>query len=184
MSVLFCFVLSHHFRLVYSVVERFDESIVALQLLLGLEPSDILYFSSRDPHQNPYERQPVKRKQNTFRCQLVWDWQSILMTPPIQHHLQSAEWFAKNYGDYLLYHASNQSLDRTIMKIGLDTFAKALKDFRQLLQLAQEQCQPIFPCSSSGFDQYEASQKNCYADDVGCGYPCLDDLKYDNLLDE
>lgn len=29
------------------VVERFDESLVALQLLMGLETSDILYFSSR-----------------------------------------------------------------------------------------------------------------------------------------
>jgi hypothetical protein len=157
------------------VVERFDESLVALQLLLGLETSDISYFSTHTKSQ--FERRPVKMKPNTFVCRQTLNWQKMkMMTPPVVNHLESTEWFAQNYGDYLLYQAANQSLDMTIWRLGLDVFSKALKEFRSTLKRAHETCHPVFPCSSNGTDQYEASQENCYFDDIGCGYPCLDEL--------
>jgi hypothetical protein len=155
------------------VVERFDESLVALQLLLGLETSDILYFATKTHIQ--YERRPVKSKPNTFYCQQALD-PKLLMTPPVRNYFESTEWFAQNYGDYLLYQAANLSLDRTIISIGLDVFSRALKDLRSLLRQASETCHPFFPCSSNGTEQYAASQENCYNEDIGCGYPCLDEL--------
>ena len=157
------------------VVERLDESLVALQLLLGLETSDILHFSS---HTSPlYERRQVPKKADTFVCQQPLDWRPLMKAnPSLQSYLTSPEWFAENYGDYLLYQAANQSLDRTIMRLGLDVFSIALKEFRSLQQHAHEVCHPIFPCSLNGTDQWELSQTNCYFDDVGCGYPCLDEL--------
>jgi hypothetical protein len=155
------------------VTERFDESLVALQLLLGLETSDILYFASRTSSQ--YERRPVRNKQKDFFCQRPLDPQFIL-TPPVRDYFHSSEWFAQNYGDYMLYQAANQSLDMTIWRLGLDVFAKALKDFRSLSQKARETCRPLFPCSFNGTYQYEASQKDCYSGDIGCGFSCLNTL--------
>ena len=156
-------------------VERFDESLVAMQLLLGLETSDILYFAVNRKEQ--WRRARIGR--NQFACRHSFDWEDDLVTEPqIQDYVtESKEWYAQNYGDYLLYHASNQSLDQTIAKIGSDFFSLELKKFRSLLKRANEECSPIFPCSLNGTDQFEEAQYDCLSDGmIGCGYRCLDGL--------
>lgn len=40
------------------------------------------------------------------------------VSPAVKAYLESPEWFARNYGDYLLYKAANQSLDATIENLG------------------------------------------------------------------
>lgn len=149
------------------LVERFDESLVALQLILGLEPNDILYFAVKTRKQ--FELSP---KENV--CLKPLDWNELL-SDQVNQHLESDEWFSQNYGDHLLYQAASLSLDQTILSLGLDTFSKSLKGFRSLLNQAEESCHPIFPCSSNGTVQREKSNEDCY-EGASCGYKCLDGL--------
>jgi len=157
------------------VVERFDESLVVLQLLLGLESSDILYFAVNRKEQ--WYRRKIGR--NNATCLKPFDWElDLAVEPPVSQYLiQSKEWHSQNYGDYLLYHAANLSLDKTILKIGLDLFSQELKKFRQLMKLAEEKCSPVFPCSANGADQFEDSRFDCMAEGkFGCGHRCLDEI--------
>ena len=154
------------------VVERFDESLVALQLILGLTTSDILYFSSRMPNQ--YVGQQIPGRNDLF-CQPLLD-PRVLRTPKVEQYLVSTPWWAQHYGDHLLHEAASQSLDQTIMKIGLEEFSKAYKTFRSMLQAARQMCHPIFPCSTNGTDQSVKAEDDCYFEDIGCGYPCLDQM--------
>jgi hypothetical protein len=157
------------------VVERFDESLVALQLLLGLETSDILYFSSR--LRNGYTGIKVKGR-DEYVCQKNID-PYTLRTPTVEDYLSGGRWWAENYGDLLLHRAASLSLDQTIENIGVDEYSNALKNFRSMLQKAQETCRPTFPCSNNGTDQSDQSEDDCYFGDgigIGCGFPCLDSL--------
>ncbi len=154
------------------VVERFDESLVALQLLLGLETSDILYASSRTHDQYTSKQLGGDR----YLCYPSVDPQ-ILRTAVVDNYLSSATWWAQNYGDFLLHEAASLSLDRTILKIGLDDFSQALKAFRSMLHIAGQTCHPIFPCSNNGTYQHRQAEADCYFDDIGCGYPCFDALQ-------
>lgn len=156
------------------IVERFDESLVAMQLLLGLETSDILYIATNTRHQ--FQR--VKISRGNYNCRKPLDWETdILADPTLQEYvLNNPEWIAQNYGDYILYHAASQSLDRTIFQIGLDVFAYELKKFRRLLKETQEMCHPKFPCSETGEDQSAESESDCFSGNVGCGGACLDSI--------
>ena len=156
------------------IIERMDESLVALQLLLGLEVSDILYMSSKV--HGTYDRRPIVggggRK---FECVKLASFNATRAPGEVLDYLTSPEWFAKNYGDYLLYHAANISLDRTILDIGLPRFAKALKEYRSLQRLANNHCHSRvhFPCSPNGTDQIELSKSSCISEDEACGYKCM-----------
>eukprot|EP00980_Cylindrotheca_fusiformis_P003660 scaffold818_cov136-Cylindrotheca_fusiformis.AAC.26 len=167
--------VQHHVREILDgynfigVVERFDESLVALQLLLGLETSDILYYSVKE--KNQFE---LSKGRQRF-CLAPLDWNSLL-SESVREHLESQEWFAQNYGDHILYNAANISLDMTILSLGLDVFSKALKDFRSLMAKAREICHPRLPCSSNGTLQYKESLEDCYAEYTACGYKCFDEL--------
>ena len=148
------------------VVERFDESLVALQLLMGLDTSDILYVSSR---------MPLQFTRSGRRCIKNIDPQT-LRSRPVKDFLQSTTWWAQNYGDWLLHKAASISLDRTIKEIGVHYFAQAYSDFQEMRNEVMQKCQPIFPCSHSGTDQSKESRASCYEEDIGCGYPCIDEI--------
>mmetsp|Transcript_18699 Transcript_18699/g.53760 ORF Transcript_18699/g.53760 Transcript_18699/m.53760 type:complete len:494 (+) Transcript_18699:235-1716(+) len=150
------------------LVERFDECLVVMQLLLGLDVGDILYLSSK--HAGNYYYSPRRNE-----CIQLAKTEPI---PTIEAYLKSAEWDAMNYGDYLLYEASNQSLDLTIEALGREQFHKALDAFVMLKGRAEERCaaEAVFPCSSTGEVQLDRSFENCYDNDWGCGFPCLDAL--------
>jgi hypothetical protein len=141
------------------VVERMDESLVALQMLLDLSPADTLYVVGGSKKSGGYAAAGKKKKCHQLKPKFV--------SPVVKTYLESPEWFARNYGDYLLCHAANQSLDMTIEKLGKARFDKA--SYRLLLAKAQEMCssQTVFPCSSEG--KYRGSG-DCYWKDWGCGY--------------
>lgn len=148
------------------VVERLNESLVALQLLLDLDPSDILYVSGT---KQSGSWAAVRDKCHKLIPKTV--------SPVVRAYLESPTWLARNYGDYLLYHAANQSLDATIEKLGRVRFHEALTTYQSLLAVAQKTCQSeaVFPCSPEGQFQSEKSAQSCYDRDWGCGYPCLDE---------
>lgn len=149
-----------------AVVERLDESIVALQLLLGLDTGDVLTLSSKRAGQY----HAFDKKSGCVQLQ------KSFASPAVREYLSSPEWIAQNYGDYLLYHASNRSLDMTIERIGRPRFAAELKRYREAMALVDRECSAtaIFPCSVDGQAQFEKASQNCYLHDSGCGYRCID----------
>ena len=147
------------------VVERFDESLVAMQLLLELNAADIMYLASK--HAGEYWMN------GKGKCIRLHD--SFVSSVAAQH-LASPKWYAQNYGDYLLLEAANLSLDLTIERLGQERFNNALDEFLALQERARVKCEELafFPCASNGNPQKELSSSHCYRKDWGCGYPCLD----------
>ena len=154
------------------VTERMDESVVALQLLLGAEVGDVLSTSAK-----------VSGGWDVFNNNCVKIKRSFV-SPGIKAFLESDEWHAKNYGDFLLYSAANKSLDLTIERIGRDRFDAALTRYRELMGQVRDVCSPklILPCSSNGTYQKDLSASHCYQHDEGCGYRCIDELLLNRTL--
>lgn len=150
------------------LTERIDESIVALQLLLGLRVGDVLSTSAKMGGGYYYD----KEKRSCIPIQ------KTRRSAAVQEYLESDEWQAVNYGDYLLYAAANQSLDLTIELLGRGRFDEALRLYRQAQQVVDQECssQTHFPCSKNGTAQWKLSKSDCYSDDEGCGYSCVDRL--------
>ena len=153
-----------------------------MQLLLGLETSDILYFATNTRTQ--WQRARIGK--GNFVCRQPFDWQQDILSEMVSKSIEipmddinnnnvtnatnstttskmetsyfsiddylsnDPEWFSQNYADYVFYQAANQTLDRTILQIGLDVYATALKDFRRLLRQAHDSCMPHFGCSNDG----------------------------------
>jgi len=86
-------------------LERLDESLVLLQLMLDLKSSDVLYQSAKQSDSG----------YDYLRCTKIV---KGFTTPAIQEYLSSDKWMHLNEGDYLLYDAVHRSLDRTIDYIG------------------------------------------------------------------
>jgi hypothetical protein len=105
-------------------------------------------------------------------------------TRAIDEYLESDEWRAMNYGDYLLHAAANRSLDLTIERIGRDRFDTALKEYQRLRTKADRVCKDHvqLPCSSYGKSQLMISQKSCYKRDFGCGHSCIDEMLLNETL--
>ena len=145
------------------VVERMDESLVVLQLVLGVDAGDLLTIDSKTQGY-------VMGQTGCFKLA------KSHVSPRVKEYLSSDEWYAQNYGDYLLHAAANASLDMTIETLGRTRVEEAVKEFRRMKAMANEQCaaRAVFPCSNEGVDQRNLT--NCYHDDQGCGYQCIDDL--------
>jgi len=79
-----------------------------------------------------------------------------------------------------LLEAASLSLDLTIEAIGRERFDEALERFKALKQRAVKKCaaEAVFPCSRNGTPQPKEAASNCYSDDMGCGYMCLDKLSF------
>jgi Galactose-3-O-sulfotransferase len=154
-----------------ALTERMDESIVVLQLLLGLNVGDVLSTSAKVGGAYDYHGKELG-------CVPI---QKTHMSPVVREYLESDEWQALNYGDYLLYAAANRSLDLTIDRLGRDRFDNALQIYRAAMAVVSEECasETIFPCSREGIPQVELATSSCYNADEGCGYRCIDRLVHD-----
>jgi Sulfotransferase family len=141
------------------VQERLEESLVALQLLLGVDTEDILSMPLHVGGSYLYDRlggclrllSPPKmmllnstddggEKEGDPVARFLYD------------HFKSATWQAQNYGDYLLWGAAQASLDQTIAALGRERFNTALRRFRQLQEAVLVTCsrEVVFPCSANG----------------------------------
>merc|ERR1712060_150879 len=140
-----------------------DETLVALRFILGLDAGDILYFSSKINGGYDFQCRQIPKK-------VKW--------PQLNDYFASNEWREKVSFSDVLYKAVNVSLDLTIDRIGRSKFAEALKEHKYLISLAREVCvyKTVFPCSETGEEQHDRSKYHCYQNDMGCGYPCLDEL--------
>jgi hypothetical protein len=156
------------------VTERMDESLVAMALSMGLDVGDVLVTSSKVAgsryHFAKYPHRVVKCLPTV----------KSFVSPKVQEFLDSDEWRAMNYGDFLLHQAANLSLDVTIDRLGRDRFDRALTKYRRLRALETVECAPHvkFPCSNEGQAQPKLSKRSCYLPyyDFGCGYNCIDEI--------
>lgn len=146
--------------------ERFDESLVVLKLLLGLEFGDLLYLSVKSAHS--YEFLPQKRACNALVPKSE--------TPDMTTFFASEYWRNYTYADDVVYQAVNQSLERTIESLGQELVARELALFRKAQAMAYAKCAPTteFPCNELGQDRRKKT--DCLFNDSGCGYKCLDEL--------
>jgi hypothetical protein len=163
------------------VTERMDESLVAMALSMGLTVGDVLVTASKVAGSRYHF---AKYAHNVIKCLPTV---KSFVSPAVQKFLDSDEWRAMNYGDFLLHQAANLSLDLTIERLGRDRFDRAMTTYRRLRALETVECAPHvkFPCSNEGQAQVKLSKRSCYLPlyDFGCGYKCIDQL-VDNDLEE
>ena len=164
------------------VVERMEESVTALALILGIPLSHVLISSAK----------VAVTKTNTTTTITTTGGGYILsrhgrrkgqcirpgtqpMSTGVQGYLQSEPWLAMNYADEVLYRAANTSLDHTIARIGPTKFAKALDEYRQLALFVRDYCGSRIGtgCTATGIPIQP--MEACYNRDFGCGYECMDE---------
>lgn len=145
------------------VMERFDESLAVLQLLLGLETQDMLYLSAKT--HGTYERY-------SHKCVKI---QPTEVTQLMKEYVYTTSFEAFVEGDVLVYQAINKSLDMTIEQLGAEKVESTVKRLQWAQQLAQERCNTVvkFPCSDDG---NIVEPNDCLMGDVACGYECLDEV--------
>lgn len=141
-----------------AVTERFDESMVALQMLTGVSLASVLYLTAK--RGGGYDDGGGKR--------------SCVRIPPhadltlgMTRYLESPQWTAKVQNDQLLFRVANRSLDRTIDEtIGRPTFERQLERFLKAQRLAGKRCvsRAVFPCDDKG--RYR-NDTNCLWNDSG-----------------
>ena len=158
------------------VVERMDESLVALALILGLDLGDMLVTSSKVSRSKTEDNRLFMYNRDKGRCMPV---AKSFIGPKIRAFLDSDEFVSQSYGDFLLHAVANLSLDLTIDRLGKERFGTALQEFRRLKEMEQK-CTPYadFPCSSNGRPQLQKAKESCYKQDLGCGYKCIDDMLF------
>jgi len=145
------------------VSERMLESLVVLQLILGLNTSDILFLNAKT--QGGFD-------DGVFHQQCTYIQPSYLSSNLLQF-LDSHQWHNFTRGDSLLYVAVNKSLDLTIDALGRKTVEKKVKYLEWALSQVQTRCtdEVVFPCSKGGVF---AADNDCLLWDSGCGYNCID----------
>ena len=148
------------------VVERIDESLVVLQMLLAIDIGDVLTLDSKVQGMYTFGR---------GRC---FKNVKATVSPVVKNQLTSDVWYAQNYGDYVLHAAANASLDSTIDALGRERVEKAVTEYRRLKALASNLCSSTayFPCSKDGEKQLKQARESCYKKDFGCGYKCIDEF--------
>jgi Galactose-3-O-sulfotransferase len=148
------------------VVERMDESLVVLSMLLGTHVGDVLTLDSKVNGMYFLDG---------ARCFKIV---KSNVSPRVKDYLSSDVWYAQNYGDYLLHAAASESLDRTIDALGRSRFEEELAKYQKLKILANDACaSKASKCTEDGIPlPVEERRGNCYKGDEGCGYQCIDEI--------
>jgi len=151
-----------------AVTERFEESAVALGMLLGLAMTDVLYLSSKTS--GSYDDGRFR----SGRCTLI---AKSFVSPVMQQYFANPGYRSSVYWDELLHAAVNRSLDLTIDEtLGRDDFDRELQRFRTMRSAINEICtskKVKFPCADDGVKR---RQTNCLRFDMGCGHSCMDSV--------
>jgi hypothetical protein len=148
-----------------AVIERWDESMVVLKMLLDLEMEDIISFPSKSS--GGWSRD-WQKGEACFHIPKQYT------SAPVQDYLGSN--YTVENGDYLLYSTAERSLDLTIEALGRQQVEADLLTYRSLRRLVEEKCSAkvVYPCSDEGKWHPEAKTE-CYWRDMGCGFRCVDE---------
>jgi hypothetical protein len=153
-----------------AITERFDESMVVLQMLLrshNVTLGDILYFKAKS--QGGYDDGG-----HNGQCTYI---QPSNLTPGMKEYLAGSEWKELNKWDEAFYEAANRSLDMTIDRLGRSEVERRVELYRWAQGLVQERChsRAKFPCTSEGIKRIP-NETNCLFMDSGCAYECIDEV--------
>lgn len=149
------------------VSERFDETIVVLQMLLGLEAADVMYLSSKAS--GGYDDGMFKN-----HCYLI---QRSFVSQAMRQYFESSEWKEVIHWDAIFHDMANHALDLTIEQLGRENFERNLSTFLLLKDKVDRTCAETvrFPCSSTG-RRARPRETDCMYDDMGCGFECMDSV--------
>jgi hypothetical protein len=155
----------------FVIVERMDESMVALALLLGLDISSTLVAASAKVS-GSYAL--AYRGRDAGRCIRR---RSFDVPQEVHDHMKENRYLGLTYADQILYRASNISLDLTIQEtIGPKIFDKALEEYRFLKEKAIDYCGSRLSSGCYANGTKILPVEPCYVADFGCGYKCLDEV--------
>mmetsp|Transcript_35195 Transcript_35195/g.85180 ORF Transcript_35195/g.85180 Transcript_35195/m.85180 type:complete len:683 (-) Transcript_35195:153-2201(-) len=166
-----------------AITERFDESMVVLQMLLrNVTLGDILYLSAKTNGGYDDGRfQDKCFKIISPRHNMTQDFHDYFSNDDDEQQQQSPyhnEWSKRIKWDLELYKAANRSLDLTIDNVlGRTEFENQQRRFREAQQIVHDRCAPIakFPCSPQG-QVRTPDETNCLFKDSGCAYECIDEV--------
>jgi hypothetical protein len=150
-----------------AIMERMDESLVVLQMLLNLTTKEILYTRARSAgaFSNGYVKKPCFYILPAFQ------------SPGTKELLASDEWQRQIAPDIEFYKAAHKSLDRTIDALGREEVEKRLEDLRAGLKLAARHCEGrVRTMCSAGGAQIKPRNTTCYVFGEGCDHDCIDEL--------
>jgi hypothetical protein len=161
-----------------AITERFDESMVVLQMLLkphNVTLGDMLYVqakSSRGYDDGGHEG----------RCVLI---RKSDLTREMKDFLASDKWRRRVEWDQAFYKAANHSLDMTIEQLGREDVERKLQLYLWAQSLVKQRCalEAKPPCTPNGVKRLPRDT-NCLFSDSGCAYECLDALVADQLIPE
>jgi Galactose-3-O-sulfotransferase len=148
------------------ILERMDESLVVLSLILNVPITDVLYLKAKGS--GGFDDGRYNRK-----CTYIIP---PYVSPSMQSYFLSHTWKDRIFGDVYLYELVNKSLDLTIDEIGKDLVMQRLIEYRQLQKIAEDVCsdEALFPCDSGG--QANPKAPGCLWKDSGCGHDCLNNI--------
>lgn len=140
----------------FGIVERYDESLVAMTFLFHLSVGDVLYWRNRISGGYDYRFNTCNPLVKSYK------------TEDMKEYFDSEEWKARIAGDFMFYASANASLDLTIEHvIGREKFENRLEQFKALLILVEEKCVGFEACSSDGHRKPDRKKQH---------YACLDDV--------
>lgn len=152
-----------------AITERMNESLVVMQMLLGLETKDIVYTRARTS--GTFSNGPPERP-----CNYIMP---SFLTPGMKDFFASQEWLNITRGDLLLYQAASASLDRTIEALGRKEFENKLQALERGLALVEENCKDegrIVTLCTEGGQRLAPQNTTCYIWSEGCDHDCIDEL--------
>jgi len=150
------------------VAERFDDSLVVLQLLLGVPASDALYLPSK----------VADGRTHDFRGVLLAVHPPLADEEPAVWQYVRGAYRQHNRLDVELHANASQQLDRHIRELG-QAFERRSREFRALLRVAQRECGPQVRAQAAGAPPLPPGRgtqrwAGCLYHDAGCGSDCLD----------
>ena len=149
--------------------ERFDESCFLLALQLNITMCDVLYLKAKDSHD---DRKDSKNQLFVPHPGLANE--SIT----VQNYAKSEEFVGANQLDYALIQQVNILLDEKIHRLlGKDKYDIMYPVFAKYLKEATHTC---YPKDNSNLSLKDVTE--CYWNDNGCGYKCLDQFCVDHPI--
>ena len=147
------------------LVDKPDESLVLMQLLLGLETKDILYNPS--PHAGTISLW----KDDKNICEEV---KKEYLPTGAREFFDSEDFYNQNDVDIEIYQEVQKVHEATIDMIGRDKFDEALRKYKAEMKVVEEQCLPTvqYKCNEAGKRWKDLNS----CDKEGCDAKCLSSL--------
>jgi len=149
-----------------AVTERMEESLVVMKMLWNLEDGDIIVSSVKQAGGWSYD---WDEPETCFQVP------KIKLSPAVEEYLDTD--FTEDNYDFVLHAFANASLDATIDSLGRERVQREVRRHLHLKDLAMRHCRSkiLPPCSEGGKWQPE-HVGNCFENDIGCGYRCINDF--------